>query len=323
VCDCVCVWHQPTDHSIEKKLNKHTTTTTSHSKNSEATTQSLLPTMSTTSFPQWTPTPRNMNEKRRRRGATWSSFGSFLRRDHGGPGPDDEGEPVEMTAAAEAAEAARSRRRNQAEQGGGNDDMSAGGAAGTDYSLLPDSSPNSEGRAGRRAAPSQQREWGGGQREDIGRTPSSASTMPADPSISTSSIGEKEAGSLTGRPDLVSGNGRQSSLAEGGEDKDGQHHPNPQHQPQQPQEDPPSRRQELFAECGDLFLDLLQYGRAKTWKKKLMTLTLCLSSLYVFYDLLFGGNIVVWLRAFILWMADHSIVAVFAFIGIFVVSTRE
>lgn len=84
-----------------------------------------------------------------------------------------------------------------------------------------------------------------------------------------------------------------------------------------------TRRQEFFAECKELLMDLIEYGRAKTWKKKLMAVALCLSSLLVFYDLLFGGYIVQWLRAFILWMAEHSMGAVFAFIGIFVISTRE
>jgi hypothetical protein len=82
-----------------------------------------------------------------------------------------------------------------------------------------------------------------------------------------------------------------------------------------------TRFQEFSKELSELVHDLLEYSKAKTWKKKCMALTLCLSSVLVFYDLLFGEYIVHFLQIFILWMSVHSIEAVFAFVGTFVVAT--
>jgi hypothetical protein len=82
-----------------------------------------------------------------------------------------------------------------------------------------------------------------------------------------------------------------------------------------------TRFQEFSEELKELVQDLLEYTKAKTWKKKCMAVLLCLSSVLVFYDLIFGKYIIEWLHTFILWMSVHSIEAVFAFIGIFVVAT--
>ncbi|KAG7352386.1 SNARE associated golgi protein [Nitzschia inconspicua] len=82
-----------------------------------------------------------------------------------------------------------------------------------------------------------------------------------------------------------------------------------------------TRFQEFSEELSGLVNDLMDYSKAKTWKKKVMAVALCLSSVLVFYDLIFGKYIVQWLHDFILWMSTHSIEAVFAFIGIFVVAT--
>uniref|UniRef100_A0A7R9ZU85 VTT domain-containing protein n=1 Tax=Pseudo-nitzschia arenysensis TaxID=697910 RepID=A0A7R9ZU85_9STRA len=84
-----------------------------------------------------------------------------------------------------------------------------------------------------------------------------------------------------------------------------------------------SRWQEFKEELKSLFVDLVEYGKAKTWKKKILTVLLCVVSVLVFYDLLFGKQdyIVTWLHSFIVWMTTHHAAAVFAFVGIFVVST--
>eukprot|EP00535_Pseudo-nitzschia_heimii_P010677 CAMPEP_0197179884 /NCGR_PEP_ID=MMETSP1423-20130617/4691_1 /TAXON_ID=476441 /ORGANISM="Pseudo-nitzschia heimii, Strain UNC1101" /LENGTH=437 /DNA_ID=CAMNT_0042629871 /DNA_START=250 /DNA_END=1563 /DNA_ORIENTATION=+ len=76
-------------------------------------------------------------------------------------------------------------------------------------------------------------------------------------------------------------------------------------------------------ELKDLAADLIEYGKAKTWKKKILTVIFCLISMLVFFDLLFGRQdfIITWLHSFIVWMTTHHTAAVFAFVGIFVVST--
>jgi len=72
-----------------------------------------------------------------------------------------------------------------------------------------------------------------------------------------------------------------------------------------------------------LLVDLIRYGKAKSWKKKVLTVILFFISVTVFYDLLFGRQdyIITWLHSFIVWMTTHHTAAVFAFVGIFVVST--
>lgn len=82
-----------------------------------------------------------------------------------------------------------------------------------------------------------------------------------------------------------------------------------------------NRFQEFSQELSELIQDLMEYTKAKTWKKKVMAVVLCLSSVLVFYELIFGHLIIEWLHTFILWMSLHSIEAVFAFLAIFVVAT--
>lgn len=84
-----------------------------------------------------------------------------------------------------------------------------------------------------------------------------------------------------------------------------------------------SRLKEFTTELKYLFADLVEYGKAKTWKKKILTVLLCVVSMVVFYDLLFGRQdyIITWLHSFIVWMTTHHAAAVFAFVGIFVLST--
>ncbi|MGK3740322.1 MAG: hypothetical protein ACI90V_007172 [Bacillariaceae sp.] len=85
------------------------------------------------------------------------------------------------------------------------------------------------------------------------------------------------------------------------------------------------RLNEFTIELKYLFKDLIEYGKAKTWKKKLLTVILFICSMVVFYDLIFGKQnyIVTWLHLFIVWMTKHYILSVFAFVGIFVLSTRK
>jgi len=89
----------------------------------------------------------------------------------------------------------------------------------------------------------------------------------------------------------------------------------------------PSSLREFFTafwvEFRSLVLELIQYTRAKTWKKKIFTILVTGCSFLVFYDLFFGGFIVHHLESFIFWMSVHSSSAVLAFIVIFVVATCE
>jgi hypothetical protein len=71
-------------------------------------------------------------------------------------------------------------------------------------------------------------------------------------------------------------------------------------------------------------VELIEYARHnKCWKKKVLTVCLSLSSVLVSTDLIFFGYIVSLLEEFVMWMTYHSVTAVFAFMCIFVVSTRE
>ena len=79
----------------------------------------------------------------------------------------------------------------------------------------------------------------------------------------------------------------------------------------------------FWVEFRSLVRELIQYTRAKTWKKKICTMLVTGCSLLVFYDLFFGGFIVHHLESFIFWMSVHSSSAVLAFIVIFVVATCE
>lgn len=78
---------------------------------------------------------------------------------------------------------------------------------------------------------------------------------------------------------------------------------------------------DFWSELKSLILELIDYGRKKTWKKKLMTIFLMVSSALVFYDLIFGSFIISHLEDFINWMTLHPSYAVVAFVSIFVVCT--
>ena len=80
---------------------------------------------------------------------------------------------------------------------------------------------------------------------------------------------------------------------------------------------------EFVQECRSLATEMMEYAKYKCWKKKVLTAVVSIASILVFWDLLFGGYIVHYLHKFVVWMTKHSIEAVFAFIGIFVISTCE
>ena len=72
-----------------------------------------------------------------------------------------------------------------------------------------------------------------------------------------------------------------------------------------------------------LFAELFEFAKHRNWKKKLLTVVIVTSSVGVFIDLIFFGNIQSVLVTFLKWMADHTTLAVFAIILMFVVSTRK
>jgi hypothetical protein len=94
-----------------------------------------------------------------------------------------------------------------------------------------------------------------------------------------------------------------------------------------PPDQRPSNLQEFFSafwmELGELIRELIQYARAKTWKKKILTVLVSACSILVFYDLFFGDYILQYLEEFIFWMSVHSAIAVLAFVVLFVVATRK
>jgi hypothetical protein len=84
-----------------------------------------------------------------------------------------------------------------------------------------------------------------------------------------------------------------------------------------------STRQPARPHDQSLFAELLDFVKHRNWKKKLLTAAIMGSSVCVFVDLIFFGNIQSILIRFLEWMALHTTLAVFAFIAIFVISTRK
>ena len=85
-------------------------------------------------------------------------------------------------------------------------------------------------------------------------------------------------------------------------------------------------KEEFWPELKYLVSEIIAHNRLKSRKKKGMRIFFLLITVWVFYDLLFGGYISSWLESFILWMTAHSIEAVFieavfAFVAIFILST--
>ena len=84
-----------------------------------------------------------------------------------------------------------------------------------------------------------------------------------------------------------------------------------------------SKWKECWDEIKSLLLELSEFNRKRNWKKKLLTVVIILSSILVFYDLIFRRDIQHWLTRFLEWMTVHPNGAVLAFILIFVISTRK
>ena len=72
-----------------------------------------------------------------------------------------------------------------------------------------------------------------------------------------------------------------------------------------------------------LIAELIDFAKNRNWKKKLLTVVIVTSSMGVFVDLIFFGNIQRLLVIFLEWMTTHTTLAVFCFLVIFVVSTRK
>jgi hypothetical protein len=79
----------------------------------------------------------------------------------------------------------------------------------------------------------------------------------------------------------------------------------------------------LKTEKQHLCSELLHFFHHRPWHKKLLTMSVIVSCIYVFIDLVFLGYIEDLLEEYIDWMERHIAAGVFAFIGIFIVSTRE
>jgi uncharacterized membrane protein YdjX (TVP38/TMEM64 family) len=70
-----------------------------------------------------------------------------------------------------------------------------------------------------------------------------------------------------------------------------------------------------------MIAELLHFARHRNWKKKVLTLFIVVTSLLVFYDLLFLGHIRTWIASALDWMTLNPFGAVFSFIVFFVVAT--
>ena len=70
-----------------------------------------------------------------------------------------------------------------------------------------------------------------------------------------------------------------------------------------------------------IFWELVHFARHRSWKKKVLTAVICLTSAYVLLDLIFLGNVMRGINAFLKWMIRNPTGAVFSFIFFFTAST--
>ena len=68
---------------------------------------------------------------------------------------------------------------------------------------------------------------------------------------------------------------------------------------------------------------LLDYFRYRPLKKKIMTITVIVSVLFVLIDFTTTGQIRAWMDMFLVWMEIHTVGGFFVFIGLFIITTRE
>jgi hypothetical protein len=67
--------------------------------------------------------------------------------------------------------------------------------------------------------------------------------------------------------------------------------------------------------------EFIQFQKTRSWKKKLLTILVTLSSIYVIVDLIFLGNVQQWINASLRWMTAHPFAASLSFFGLFVVTS--
>lgn len=77
----------------------------------------------------------------------------------------------------------------------------------------------------------------------------------------------------------------------------------------------------LLAEGVDLFWDLMDYMKNRSWKKKVLTVVMVGTTFVVFFDLVFTHKIVGGLYQYAQWMKLHVFMGTFLFIALMVVST--
>lgn len=82
-----------------------------------------------------------------------------------------------------------------------------------------------------------------------------------------------------------------------------------------------SGRASVMKELRELFWELLDHARSKCWKKKCLTAFMIISSLVVFADLLFLGNILNWVNKYAVWMKLHIFLGTFLFIALLILAT--
>jgi len=77
----------------------------------------------------------------------------------------------------------------------------------------------------------------------------------------------------------------------------------------------------LKVEAKEVIWELYYFIKDRDWKKKVLTVLVCLASAWVFIDLFFLHHIQGWLQKFMIWMSSHPTLAEFAFIGVYVLAT--
>lgn len=68
------------------------------------------------------------------------------------------------------------------------------------------------------------------------------------------------------------------------------------------------------------FWELIRFQKTRCWKKKAMTILVSLTSLYIFIDLLFLGNVQKGINVLLQWMDNNPVGASFSFVGTFIVT---
>ena len=66
---------------------------------------------------------------------------------------------------------------------------------------------------------------------------------------------------------------------------------------------------------------LLDFARKRSWKKKLLTVLIVLSSVYVITDILFLGNVVPFVNSFLDWMTQHTVLGILVCVLFFAAAT--